>query len=168
MRLPEIISAMGVEEMTEKGPREARKSSAFNNSITLNCITGRLQLSRLVFDLLSTSHILPITAKLHQAPFDEMLQRRRVRCQFPYCYRTDSSPQAAEKDLGMATQRVLATVRAKVMEDIRQDRRNEQDPETAILRAQKKKSNGVTASSDKKVRRTVCDNQRKLIPFSDR
>lgn len=26
MRLPEIITAMGVEEMTEKGPREARKS----------------------------------------------------------------------------------------------------------------------------------------------
>lgn len=41
--------------------------------------TGRLQLSRLVYDLLTTSHILPITAKLHQAPFDEMLQRHRVR-----------------------------------------------------------------------------------------
>lgn len=52
----------------------------------------------------------------------------------------------------MATQRAIATVRSQVMEDIRQERRNEQDPETAILRAQKKKSNGVTTeSSDKKV-----------------
>ncbi|GHJ85795.1 hypothetical protein NliqN6_2197 [Naganishia liquefaciens] len=120
MRLPEIISAMGVEEMAEKGPREAR----------------RLQLSRLVYDLLTTSHILPITAKLHQAPFDEMLQRRR----------------AAEKDMGMATQRAIATVRLQVMENIREERRKEQDPASAILRAQKKKSNGVTATSDKKIK----------------
>lgn len=51
----------------------------------------------------------------------------------------------------MATQRAIATVRLQVMEDIREERRKEQDPETAILRAQKKKSNGVTATSDKKV-----------------
>ncbi|KAJ9093119.1 hypothetical protein QFC19_008462 [Naganishia cerealis] len=119
MRLPDIIRAMGVEDMTEKGHREAR----------------RVQLSRLVYDLLTTSHIVPTTAKLHQAPFDEMLQRRR----------------AAEKAFGgTASARQLAEIRAKVMEDIRSHRQAEQDPETAIVRAQKRKSNGVTESSNKK------------------
>lgn len=35
MRLPEIITAMGVEEMTEKGPREARESTiqSFTNHV---------------------------------------------------------------------------------------------------------------------------------------
>lgn len=72
-----------------------------------------------------------------------------------------NSFQAAEKGLGMATQRAIAAVRSQVMEDIRQERRNEQDPETAILRAQKKKSNGVTTeSSDKKVSPAVNSLQR--------
>ena len=56
--------------------RRALKQEPLSYSFSL---IGRLQLSRLVYDLLTTSHILPITAKLHQAPFDEMLQRRRVR-----------------------------------------------------------------------------------------
>lgn len=32
MRLPEIITAMGVEEMPEKGPREARESGTQSDS----------------------------------------------------------------------------------------------------------------------------------------
>ncbi|KAJ9108840.1 hypothetical protein QFC21_000160 [Naganishia friedmannii] len=119
MRLPDIISAMGVEEMREKGLREAR----------------RVQLSRLVFDLLTTSHIAPTTAKLHQAPFDEMLQRRKE----------------AEKNAAVnATARGLAEARASIVEKIRLERQAEQDPESAILRAQKKKANGVTESSSSK------------------
>lgn len=88
-----------------------------------------------------------------------MLQRRRVSTLFVWQNisrdRTAQSRnlQVAEKGAGMATARALAEIRANIMEEIRQERQSEQDPESAILRAQKKKSNGVTeSSSSKKVR----------------
>jgi hypothetical protein len=87
--------------------------------------------------MVTTSHVLPTTAMLHIAPFDEMYAKRK----------------AAERAIaGLPSANEMVAIRARVLEEVRAARREEQLPEKAIIKGVKRKANGTGAGSSKKVR----------------
>ncbi len=73
---------------------------------------------------------------LHIAPFDEMYAKRK----------------AAERAItGLPSANEMVAIRARVLEEVRAARREEQLPEKAIIKGVKRKANGAGSGANKKV-----------------
>ncbi len=93
-------------------------------------------MTKLVLKMLHGTHILPTSGRLFIAPFDEIHTKRK----------------AAQKALsGVPTANELTNIRIRVLEQVKEARREDMRPEKAIVTGAKRKANGVGAGSNKKV-----------------